>query len=576
MIDYHPKVTFNTNDTKLSYKQKFFLKGLILLKIFKAKKIITMNPRNPEAQYMSVLEGNIVQVGDLDTIKPEGEYELDDSFESYVLMPGLVEGHSHLFEGALWSKVYCGYFDRQKPSGAMTPGIKNVSELVQILKKESKELLTPDEPLAGWGLDPIYFDNKMVSRTILDEISDQRPIGILHASGHKLNVNSHGLKLAGFLRTGINHEGLPLGDDGLPSGEIRGAETISLVAKHVGLGKDWLGGDAKGLRNFGKICARAGVTTAADLANLQTEESIEMMLRVTSEVDFPARIVSLRYMQGISPTELIPKVLELKKKSTENLRLGSIKIVADGSIQGFTARLKWPGYYNGAPNGMWYTAPEHIQEAYELALKNNILVHTHTNGDEATELALDCLEGALAKYPNSDHRFTLQHCQLASTAQFKRMHKLGMCANLFSNHHFYWGDEHYSLTVGPERAHRMNACKTALQEKVPLAIHSDAPITPLGPLFTAWCAMNRLTFSGRTLGDYEKISKMEALYAITLGASFTLKIDHEVGSLETGKKADCCILERDPFDVEEIKFKDQKIIGTIKGGMPHVINDSDL
>ena len=60
-----------------------------------------MNPRNPEAQYMSVLEGNIVQVGDLDTIKPEGEYELDDSFESYVLMPGLVEGHSHLFEGAL-------------------------------------------------------------------------------------------------------------------------------------------------------------------------------------------------------------------------------------------------------------------------------------------------------------------------------------------------------------------------------------------------------------------------------------------------------------------------------------------
>ena len=535
-----------------------------------------MNPRNPEAEYMSVLDGNIVQVGDLETIKPEGKYELDESFENLILMPGLVEGHSHLFEGALWSKVYCGYFDRQKPDGAMTPGIKNVSELVQILKKENNELLTPDEPLAGWGLDPIYFENKMVNRKTLDEISDQRPIGILHASGHKLNVNSVGLKLAGFLRTGINHEGLPLGDDGLPSGEIRGAETISLVAKHVGLGKDWLGGDAKGLRNFGKICARAGVTTAADFANLQTDESVEMMLRVTSEVDFPARIVSLRYMQGISPKELIPRVLELKKKSTENLRLGSIKVVADGSIQGFTARLKWPGYYNGAPNGMWYTAPEHIQEAYELALKNNILVHTHTNGDEATELALDCLEGALAKYPNSDHRFTLQHCQLASTAQFKRMHKLGMCANLFSNHHFYWGDEHYSLTVGPERAHRMNACKTALQEKVPLAIHSDAPITPLGPLFTAWCAMNRLTFSGRTLGDYEKISKMEALYAITLGAAFTLKIDHEVGSLETGKKADCCILDRDPFDVEEVKFKDQKIIGTIKGGKPHVIDDSAL
>ena len=90
MVDNHSKVSFNIDDIKLSYKQKFFLKGLLLLKIFKAKKIITMNPRNPEAQYMSVLDGKIVQVGDLNTIKPQVNYELDKSFENCVLMPGLV------------------------------------------------------------------------------------------------------------------------------------------------------------------------------------------------------------------------------------------------------------------------------------------------------------------------------------------------------------------------------------------------------------------------------------------------------------------------------------------------------
>ncbi len=119
-------------------------------------------------------------------------------------------------------------------------------------------------------------------------------------------------------------------------------------------------------------------------------------------------------------------------------------------------------------------------------------MHSHTNGDQATEMALDCLEGALRDQPAPDHRFTLQHCQLADAAQFRRMSRLGMCANLFPNHHFYWGDQHYETTVGPERATRMNACATALASGVPLAIHSDAPVTPLGPLFTAWCAVNRL------------------------------------------------------------------------------------
>ncbi|MCC2100077.1 MAG: amidohydrolase family protein, partial [Hyphomicrobiales bacterium] len=146
-----------------------------------------------------------------------------------------------------------------------------------------------------------------------------------------------------------------------------------------------------------------------------------------------------------------------------------------------------------------------------------VLVHTHTNGDEATELVLDTMETALRKHPSPDHRFTLQHCQLADRAQFRRMAQLGMSVNLFPNHHYYWGDEHYALTVGPERAERMNACRAALEAGVPLAIHSDAPVTPLAPLFTAWCAVNRVTARCRTLGETEKIDVYDALHAITLG-----------------------------------------------------------
>lgn len=184
----------------------------------------------------------------------------------------------------------------------------------------------------------------------------------------------------------------------------------------------------------------------------------------------------------------------------------------------------------------------------------------------ATELAIETLDAALKKEPRRDHRFTLQHCQLARPAQFRRMARLGMCVNLFANHHYYWGDEHYRYTVGPDRALRMNACRTALDLGVPMTVHSDAPVTPLGPLFTAWCAVNRLTASGRVQGEAERISVAEALHAITLGAAFTLGMDHLIGSIEIGKRADFAVLDADPTAVDPAALKDIAVWGTVQGG----------
>ena len=98
------------------------------------------------------------------------------------------------------------------------------------------------------------------------------------------------------------------------------------------------------------------------------------------------------------------------------------------------------------------------------------------------------------------------------------------------------------------------------------SIHSDAPVTPLGPLFTAWCAVNRLTIAGRVLGKHERISVDQALRAITLGAAYTLKLDGEIGSIEVGKKADFAVLDSDPYEVPPENLKDIKIWGTVQGG----------
>ncbi|MBO6776247.1 MAG: amidohydrolase [Marinibacterium sp.] len=534
--------------------------------IYVAKKILTMNPNQPEVTHVAVRDGRILGAGVLSDLEPWGTYTLDDRFSDKVLMPGFVEGHAHTMEGTLWRKTYVGWFDRRDPDGKTWAGLKSIDSVIERLKETEAQMTDPDAALSGWGLDPIYMNNQRVSRHDLDKVSTTRPIGVLHASGHILNVNTKALEVSGLLKPGVNHDGIPLAEDGLSTGEIYGMDAMSPVGPHVGFDRAMTDCDEQGLRDYAKLCVRAGVTTCTDLAARLTDESVAMMLKVTSEDRFPARLVPLRIFFGMSAKDVVEYAQALGKKSTDRLRLGRIKAVADGSIQGFSARMRWPGYHNGAPNGLWYTAPDQMSELYHLALKAGVQVHTHTNGDQATQMALDMLEPALRAHPSPDHRFTLQHCQLADAAQFRKMKALEMCVNLFANHHFYWGDEHYRLTVGPERAERMNACRTALDTGVPMTIHSDAPVTPLGPLFTAWCAVNRITASGRTQGEGEKIDMAAALHAITLGAAYTLHMDGEVGSIEVGKQADFAVLDEDPMVVDVMALKDIPVWGTVQGG----------
>jgi predicted amidohydrolase YtcJ len=534
--------------------------------IYRARRILTMNPGRPEATHVAVRDGRVLGAGTLEELAGWGAHTLDERFADKVLMPGLVEGHSHSMEGTFWRYVYVGYFDRMDPDGRTWTGAKSIDAVIDRLREADSRLADPEKALAGWSLDPIYFGARRVDRHDLDRVSRGRPIGVLHASGHILNVNTKALEVSGLLRKGIEHPGIPLGADGLPTGELKGPEAMMPAGPPVGFDRDILACDELGLRYFAKLCVRKGVTTAADLANLLPQEAVEMMLRVTAEGDFPVRIVSLRRFLNLTPKAMLARALELRAQSSDRLRLGIVKVVADGSIQGFSARLRWPGYYNGAPNGLWYVAPEQLRELFSLALEHGVQVHTHTNGDEATDLVLDTLEAALHRHTAGDHRFTLQHCQMADAAQFRRMKALGMCVNLFPNHHWYWGDQHYTTTLGPERALRMNACATALAEGVPMAIHSDAPVTPLGPLFTAWCAVNRITASGRVQGELERIGVADALRTITLGAAYTLKLDGEIGSIECGKRADFAVLEDDPAAIGAERLKDVRIWGTVQGG----------
>jgi predicted amidohydrolase YtcJ len=542
--------------------------------IFTAKKIITMNPRQPIAHAVAVRDGRVLGVGSIDELALWGEYTLDTRFAGNILMPGMVEGHCHLKEGAMWQWVYLGWFDRKDPNGKVWPGLSSMQAVVDRLLQADEKMRTAGkadtDPLCCWGFDPIYFGGERMTIEHLKPI--KRPLLITHANGHLMNVNQTVLTTCG-ISTATEVEGVVkfqagATNQGEPTGELQEPAAMYLVLRKIEGANLLSPMTEEGMHNFGRIACAHGVTTATDLVNALEDGDIDVLERSTSRDDFPVRIFpAFRAYLGVNGAHNGAKhVVDLKKRSTDKLGYGLVKMMLDGSIQGFSARLRWPGHFNGAPNGIWVTDPKQYEADFETYHKAGLTIHTHTNGDQASEVAINAIERILTKAPRPGHRHTLQHGQMIDAPLFARMAELGLAANLFANHLWYWGDQHYEMTMGPDRANRLDACRSALDAGVPLAIHSDAPVTPLAPLFTAWCAVNRITPKGRTLGKTQRISVMEALHAVTLGPAWTLKMDHLIGSIECGKYADFAVLNDDPLEIAPENLKDISIAGTVLGG----------
>ena len=544
------------------------------MKIFTAKAIHTMDRGRPSGEAVLVDDGLVVAVGSVDELRAHGDAEIDGRFADQVLLPGFVEAHSHSFEGGQWAHTYCGWFDRADPNGHVWPGCHSIDEVVARLSEVEAAMEDPSAPLFAWGLDPIYFTGERLEAKHLDAVSERRRMFVMHASGHLATVNSVVIDNE-RLGDGPVDEAIPRDVSGRPTGELLEPAGMARAGDLFPNFYRAMNSEV-GLWNFGRLARNAGITTLTDLGstNIANPTITGRWHAVTDDPSFPARVSIFHNPAfGGGLDEQVALVERLRADSTDKLRFGHVKFVLDGSIQGFTARLRAPGYLpkpDGTPrgNGLWLVPPDEVAARLEAFHRAGFVVHAHCNGDETVDVFLDAVEQVLTNAPRPDHRHTVQHCQLTTADQYRRMRALGLCANVFANHTWFWGDQHHDVTVGPDRAKRMNAAATALAAGVPLSMHSDAGVTPLGPLHVAWCAVNRITPTGRLLGADERISVAEALAAVTIGGAYQLKMDHEVGSIRPGLRADFAVLDEDPFEVDPMALRDIGVWGTVLSGVP--------
>jgi predicted amidohydrolase YtcJ len=256
--------------------------------------------------------------------------------------------------------------------------------------------------------------------------------------------------------------------------------------------------------------------------------------------------------------------------NTRRFEVGAVKLIADGSIQGYTGYLS--EHYHvppspGEPDYRGYPVIPRDELVEQVAYfhRAGLQIAVHGNGDAAIDDILYAFERAQAAFPREDARHVIIHAQMARDDQLDRMKALGVIPSFFPLHTYYWGDRHMNIFMGPERARRMSPARSAIDRDLRFTIHSDTPVVPMDPLLLVWSAVNRISFKGTSIGEDQRITPMRALRAVTIDAAWQMFLDDTRGSIEAGKFADLVILSGDPLDNPE-GIRDLKVLETIVGG----------
>jgi predicted amidohydrolase YtcJ len=246
-----------------------------------------------------------------------------------------------------------------------------------------------------------------------------------------------------------------------------------------------------------------------------------------------------------------------------------VKLIADGSIQGYTGYLSLPYFvppgddpgFRGYPR----IAREKLIDKVTRYHAAGWQIAVHGNGDASIDDILDAYAEAQRRAPREDARHIIIHAQMARDDQLDRMRELGVVPSFFVLHTYYWGDRHRDIFMGPERAARMSPARSARDKGVRFTIHCDSPVVPVEPLRLMWAAVNRRSSSGAAIGPEERISAAEALRAVTIDAAWQHREEDLKGSLEPGKLADLVVLSASPLDQPET-IDEIRVLETIVGG----------
>ena len=538
-----------------------------MITVFPAKSIITMNASMPRAEAVAVRDGKILETGTLESLQPwlgKHDHKIDEQFQNSFIVPGLIDPHLHPSMAAVLLPTYFITAMEWKMPWGTTPATRSPAEYDERLK-EAISKPTHGELFITWGHHNLWHGP--ISRSRLNSIDYKTPIVVWNRSFHEVCMNDAALELLEIKEADVANATQIDFEKGRFY-EIGLGYAIQKLNPYI-LAPEIF---KEGLLKLKEVVHFGGQTTIADMAvglfDFETELNTQVALYENEDNPFRVELIahSTVMQKGNSIEQAEELIAQLPERNSHRLNFGKrVKLFTDGAFFSQVAQLMEPGYIDGH-QGEWLSTPEQFEENARVFWNKGYAIHVHCTGDLGLELAVDTLQKMQDEKPRFNHGFTIEHFGLSTPEQVFRLSKLG--ANISANAYYVHelSDIYSNDSVGYERASSMARIGTSFKEGITTTLHSDFTMAPAQPLMSMWVAVNRINEKGNLMCEEERITPQQGLEAITINAARVLGLDHEIGSIRAGKKADFTILEEDPLNIDPIKIKDIDIKATVFEG----------
>ena len=487
---------------------------------------------------LAVRAGRIVYLGDdAGALAWRGRATQVIELAGRAVTPGLIDAHSHL-------KGLGAALDQVDLRGAASYGevVRRVRDAAAADRRGGDH--PPGAWILGRGWDQnLWPDKRFPDHLALSQAVPDRPVWLTRVDGHAALLNARAMAALGIDAATRDPRGGRLLRD------AAGQPTGVLIDRAMGLARlpDPTPADReRQLAAAARHCVAFGLTTVTDMgigaADYEAYEALRrggrLPLRAALFVADDDALLARWFERG---PEIDPAA---------RITVRGVKMYADGALGSRGAALLEP--YSDDPGnlGLLVSTGAHLEAVARQAAAHGFQVAIHAIGDRGGLVALDAMERALGG-PRPELRFRLEHAQVLRQQDIERLARLGIIASMQPTHatsDMPWAQDR----LGEARLAGAYAWRKVLAAGGRLALGSDFPVESADPRLGIYAAVTRQDLAGQPPGGWlpgERLSREEALRGFTLDAAWSLFLEHEVGSLEVGKRADLVVFAADPMTV---------------------------